>query len=382
MPRTAAHARTLRDVLPSVYESLLSDVFDRPEIVESRATCSDCAMCDKGQEKPIGLEHFLPDTKCCTFHPTLPNYLVGGLLSDTSGDVEEGKRRMRERIASRIGVTPQWVAPPKKMILFTAAARDSGFFGRSRAYVCPYYDPEGAGRCTIWKHREVVCTTYFCRYVGGKPAWEFWKALRDYMGFVEMGLSSYLVSTIDPKLAEPKVGRAQLTIEDLEDRAPNDEAYAKCWSKWVGREEEVYVACAEKVRSIRREEFAHNIDSSPKGRELLANVATSYENIGKETLPERLVRNPRIKPYPTQGKVVVTTYNTCDPISVDQDLYDALGLLMPDQPLDQSLARLEKEQGVELAPDLLRYLFVHGVLVAPAAQAEAAESKQAGGAHG
>jgi hypothetical protein len=369
MTRTAAHARTLRDVLPSVYGSLLSDIFDRPEIVETRATCSNCAMCDKGEGKQVGMEYFRPDTKCCTFHPTLPNYLVGGLLADENKDVAEGKRRMRERIKSRIGVTPQWVAPPKKMILFTAAARDSGFFGRSNAYVCPYYDPEGAGRCTIWRYREVVCTTYFCKFNGGKPAWELWKALRDYMGFVEMGLSSYAASSIDPGFTEPKTGRVQLTIEDLEDRAPNAETYAKYWSKWLGREEELYIACHEKVRSIPREEFAHNIDNTPRGRELLANLAACYEGTSAKTLPERLVRNPKIKEYPIEDKVVVTTYNTCDPLSVEKDLYDVLGLLKPEDSVDQNLARLEKDQGVALAPDLLRYLFVQGVLVEPAAAA-------------
>jgi len=98
--------------MPPLYGPLLSGFFDRAPIDETRATCDDCAMCDKSgkpSSEGEGLEtaFFQPDLKCCTYHPTLPNYLVGAVLSDASPELDGGKRRIRGKIAARIGVTPE-----------------------------------------------------------------------------------------------------------------------------------------------------------------------------------------------------------------------------------------------------------------------------------
>src|SRR5580704_17978080 len=107
--------RTLLDLLP-YYGTRLPSFFDRPAIEETRATRNDCAMCDKGSA-PAGLatESFRPDVKCCSYHPTLPNYLVGEALADESLAV--GRERLRAKIAARIGVTPQWLAAPRKYLV-------------------------------------------------------------------------------------------------------------------------------------------------------------------------------------------------------------------------------------------------------------------------
>src|SRR6185295_5813910 len=57
---------TLRSKLNPLYASLFASpgVFDRPEIVEKRATCDTCAMCDQGQLAPVEMDYFKPDTKC------------------------------------------------------------------------------------------------------------------------------------------------------------------------------------------------------------------------------------------------------------------------------------------------------------------------------
>src|SRR5687767_1905524 len=82
--------------------------------------------------------HFRPDAKCCTYHPTLPNYLVGALLADPDPALEEGRRRVRDKLAARVGVTPLWLAAPRKTMVLLEASRDTSF-GRSRALRCPYY---------------------------------------------------------------------------------------------------------------------------------------------------------------------------------------------------------------------------------------------------
>jgi hypothetical protein len=52
---------------------------------ESRASCDNCAMCavgGAGQQSAPRAYFFDPLVKCCSFVPDLPNFLVGGILSD------------------------------------------------------------------------------------------------------------------------------------------------------------------------------------------------------------------------------------------------------------------------------------------------------------
>jgi hypothetical protein len=358
---------TLRSKLAPVYGPLLSELFDRPEVVETRATCDTCAMCNHGQVAPVEMDYFKPDLKCCTYYPGLSNYLVGAILADTSEELAEGRRRLRAKIASRIGVTPNVVAAPRKYNVIYAAARGAGFFGRSKNMLCPYFDEENDGRCTVWRYREAVCSTYFCKYTAGKPGWQFWDTMKGYLSHVERSLAHYATVTVDKNMSEPQLERFALTAEDIEDRAPKDEDYAFYWGKgkWVGREEEFYIACYERVRALQRGEFEKNVDDTPDGRGLLAKLEAKYDEITKTGLPPILVRASNLKKRDAGENVVVTTYNPFDAFSMEKELFDVLEMFRPDQTVEENLARLDKEKDVQLAPELLQYLFIHGVLAAP-----------------
>jgi hypothetical protein len=181
---------TLRGKLSSpLYQALFSELFDRPEVVETRATCDNCAMCDQGQLAPVAMDYFRPDAKCCTYHPTLPNYAIGAILADRDEELAEGRKRLRAKIAARLGVTPEFIAAPRKYLLIYTAGRGSGFFGRSKVTLCPYFDEENNGRCTVWRYREAVCSTYFCKYTAGKPGWNFWDNMKGYLNYVEKKLA-------------------------------------------------------------------------------------------------------------------------------------------------------------------------------------------------
>src|SRR5262249_45469821 len=146
---------TFLDLLPAVYRELLPPFFARAAIHEDKATCGDCAMCDKSGGAGDAAAYFPPATKCCTFQPPLPNYLAGAVLRDGDPALAEGVRRIHARIAGRIGVTPQWLAPGRKYSLLLEASRLTSF-GRSTALRCSFYEPDG-GLCTIWKHRDSAC---------------------------------------------------------------------------------------------------------------------------------------------------------------------------------------------------------------------------------
>lgn len=106
---------------------------------------------------PTGAK-FSKVTKCCTYYPSLPNYLVGAILLDKDG-VPEGVRRIESAISSKTTVSPVGIFPSRKYLALYFKS-SSATFGRSESLMCPYFE-QPTGLCTIWKHRESVCSTYF-----------------------------------------------------------------------------------------------------------------------------------------------------------------------------------------------------------------------------
>jgi Fe-S-cluster containining protein len=371
---------TLRTKLTPIYAQLFGEVFDQPAVVETRATCEACSMCDHGQLAPVAMDYFVPDAKCCTFHPTLANYAVGAILADQGDELAEGRRRLRAKIAARVGVTPNGIASPRRYNVLYSAARGAGFFGRSKAMLCPYFDAENDGRCTVWLHRDAVCSTYFCKYTAGKPGFLFWDSLKSYITFVERTLSRHTAVGLDPSVREPPYDRLSLSKEDLEDLPPTDADYASYWGNgaWVGREEEFYVACYQRVRDMPRSAFVEAVDDTPDGRGYLGRLASRYELIPSDETPKSLVLvAPKdLQKRVTEDAVVVTTYNPYDAFSVDKELFDVLGMLRPEETLEENLRRLDRDHDVQLAPELVHYLYVHGVLVEPEASKAAAERER------
>jgi Fe-S-cluster containining protein len=359
-------SETLRDVVPRLYAPLLSDFFDRPAITETRATCGDCAMCDAkgpvaGSQADLDVALFRPDIKCCSYHPTLPNYLVGAILSDGSPELESGRRRIQKKIAGRVGVTPHWLAAPRKYLVLLAAARESSF-GRSESLLCPYYERDG-GTCSIWPHRESVCATFFCKHVAGATGHAFWAALRRYMEHVERTLARHAAKSAAPGVSEPFIPRNVLTREDLEDRPPSDADYARSWGDWSGREEELYVKCADHVRALGRGDFAREVDDAT-GRELLAAMKARYGDVTEPKLSPRLVLNRDMRVVPGVGGVGVTTYSRYDALFLTQDLYDALAQFTGEDSVETVLERLQRDHDIDLPKELLLELQLHGVVTA------------------
>lgn len=354
---------TLRSHMPAAYASRLPGLFDEAYIDETRATCSRCAMCDhEAASGKLEAGFFQPDVKCCSYHPTLPNFLVGSALADESPAQQEGRRRLRAKLALRTGVTPGWVAAPRKYLVLYEAARETSF-GRSEKLLCPYY-VKGEGSCSIWPYRESICATFFCKHVAGASGHAFWGALRRYLAHVEVTLSRYAVLSLGGGAVEPNLPRMRLTQEDLEDLPPSDADYASYWGTWVGREEAFYVECAKLVASLGRDEYARVVDDAG-GNDLLAMAAAAYEAITRPKLATSLVRNPELRVVPAAGGVHVTSYSRYDPLFLTQDLYEALGALRPGEPTSVGLERLRTEHEVELPESLLLEMQLHGVMTTP-----------------
>src|SRR5262245_3435778 len=126
------------DFIPEIQRSLLPEWFANPLPEERHATCSACAMCPPAAPMLPPDAYFSPDTKCCTYHPSLANYAVGGLLCDESAQGAEGRARIERKLTQREGVTPRGIAPSAKYRLLYR--HGTAGFGRSGALVCPYLD--------------------------------------------------------------------------------------------------------------------------------------------------------------------------------------------------------------------------------------------------
>ena len=353
-------ADSIRSKLPKNYAHLPGPLFDRPAIVETRATCEDCAMCSAAGQRGVELpgdEYFDPALKCCTYHPLITNFLIGGLLADPSPELDEGKRRIREKIASRIGITPRGVAPPRMQRVIYNAARERGF-GRAPSLLCPYL---AEGRCTVWYYREAVCSTYYCKHVGGAKGRAFWTAMRTYLQFIEGTLGWWAARQVHPGAKEPEIGNFELSLDDLANRGPNDAEYTSYWGDWVGREEEFFIACHEKVKALTPADFTRMIDESQQGKGLLPELQSRLDAAASPQPTPFLVLNPSLRKHKLDLGVAVRTYSPYDPMFITNDLYELLEKFGNTEPAAATLQRL----GVELPPELVRDLWLHEILVPP-----------------
>jgi hypothetical protein len=144
--------------LPPLYARWMAELLAGPIPDETAATCDRCAMC-----VPDAARSFRPDTKCCTFLPTLHNFLVGRVLADSDPESATGRATVIARMQKKVGVNPLGLGPTRAHNLIY---EDGGHavFGKSRALLCPHYLD---GMCGVWKHRESTCATWFCKYVRG-----------------------------------------------------------------------------------------------------------------------------------------------------------------------------------------------------------------------
>lgn len=370
---------TIRSSLPDFLGPLLSSFFDRPAVVESRATCDDCQMCDHGQvPEGVRATFFRHETKCCTYHPQLPNYHVGAILADARPELREGQERVRAQIRSGLGVTPHRLGPTRKFsMLYNASSNEA--FGRTEFFLCPYLDK---GRCSIWHHRETVCSTYYCKYDGGAADKRYWTALKEYLGHSERTLTSWAATLVgDGLVIQPRLPKGRLLVHELEDRRPPDEMYRSWWGSWAGREEEFYIACFERVRSLDRATYASIVDETSEGRVVVGRLKSAreaLEALATETvIPERLVLHKSLRSLPVvQGGVLVTTpYNAFDSFNLEPELYEILERFEPTKTVAETRAELA-EEGIEFDDALLGHLHRHEILVTAETAPSDASTKQ------
>jgi len=239
-----------KDKLSPVYHRLLPEKVLKMEIAQERlADCMDCfhGKCSARTTQSI---------KCCSYHPILPNYMVGAILADHSPEMKEGRQRILDKIKNRLGVTPYGIIPPlthhqlyQKHVGKSkrAIARDKEI---ADALQCPFQSEESL--CTIWKYRTELCSTYHCASVGGQKGKQFWNVAFQYLTGMEQKLSLLALQGVGYPIK--KIRTHRLTPPALQvDTAKgelNEKVYKNLWRQWEGKEAAFYADCYRSIQQL------------------------------------------------------------------------------------------------------------------------------------
>jgi hypothetical protein len=341
---------------------------------ETRATCDDCAMCKNVEP---GVESFNPAVKCCTYVPVLANFLVGQVLADPGAEAAVGRASVEARIARRTAVTPLGLSRstvPELLYRFGSAHG----FGHSRALLCPHYIDEGGGRCGIWRHRNGVCSTWFCKHDRGEIGAAFWQRTQELLSTIEEELAQWCVLELGighEALARlfPAIDRTerpegfQLAASELDDVC-DPAAYTAMWGSWEGRESDFFRACAGLMGGADFVEVMRRCGPETGIRAEL--VRAAWQRLSDPRLPEKL-RPGQLKVIRVDsGTCRVTTYSGFDPFEMPSAIFEALHYF-EGRTTEEARTAIGAAGGPALATGFVRKMVDFGVLV-PAEEADVA----------
>lgn len=299
--------------LPAVFEAAAPELSSLPWPEEPLTDCANCHLetpPERDQGKPW---QFVPGMRCCSFHPNLPNFLVGRALR--RGDA--GTRQVRARLRDPEGVTAWGVRHgPGWRKIWRDGGQHEGF-GRNRAARCPYW-VEGPLSCSIWRDREAVCRSWFCKMEQGPRSARFWYGARDLLAVMMNAL-------------------AERCAQELGE-APKDPAG---WEAW-------FIACADFVDRMDPQELAAQLPDFAQEREDLAQVAVAPPR----RMPEVVHSGFRFMRWGQDGSVVLGGYSDYDVFETDPTVFRFIARLDGQKTWKQALheARIDgitiDEQGV------------------------------------
>jgi hypothetical protein len=356
-------------VLPPLYAGWMQELLELPIPPETEATCADCAMCagESKENPPVGY-YFNPRTKCCTFIPVLPNFLVGQALLDADPASAAGRATLERRLASGVAVTPLGLGrDPTYQLLYQHSAAAAGF-GRNQSIRCPHYLEDQGGACGIWRHRESVCATWFCKHVRGATGREFWVALQHLLGRIEIELAQWCVLELDigPEATGRLFGAPALSSdgdpikEGRLDGIPDAAVQEANWGHWAGRERAFYEECSRRVAAL---DWSGVTAICGQGVRAAAQLAVdAFARLTARDLPPRL-RAAKFRLLPTRtGTGRVETYSSCDPLNVPKVVLDVLHCF-DGRPVGQVLQSIAMERGIHIEESLVRKLVDFRILI-------------------
>jgi hypothetical protein len=246
---------------------------------------------------------FNPDTRCCTYHPTLANFLVGRILRRT----DAGSFRMRQRLQPpNDGLA--WIGVEGVRWRERLNARGRFDFGNDVDLLCPFY-AAGEFGCTIWRDRGAVCRTWHCKHTDGPRAHELWVGLKKLIGYLDLHLAKWCVNQGTPRKL-PRTSRE--------------------WARW-------YIRCADRLDGVTSSEL----------RVALPDLEAYWDAIVRRDgqrvpMPEVLI--PSVGRFDREGEVIrLLGYSMYDPIDVPRNVFVFLSKLDGTTPWQDAMTAARAE---------------------------------------
>ncbi|MBC7371783.1 MAG: hypothetical protein H7326_09465 [Bdellovibrionaceae bacterium] len=260
--------------VPRVYEQILPKDLLQMDLVETKATCDACIMAKPKNRGAIFYEDYL---KCCTFHPFLPNYAVGAMLTEPAQISAEARSAIRGKISRREYSLPLGlVAPVSYQVEFNH--RKENEFGQREDWLCPYFDRDKQN-CGIWRHRGAVCTSFHCKSSHGVRGQNYWSELSNYMTYVEMALMEEALVMLDfsPRQIGDLLGyinRFEGTAAELKSPQMALKTARSLWNGYFDDQEGFYKKCFQIVGNLDRKTYRELIGEP--GKRLEENLRKAF----------------------------------------------------------------------------------------------------------
>lgn len=358
--------------LPDLYAKWMEDALGSELPAEPRATCHDCVMC-KGAAQPAEVAReirFSPNSKCCTYVPLVPNYLVGQILQDHSDEAQFGRTQLLERLKQRVGATPVGMVVDAHSARIFDRLVEKDQFGRDDSFRCPYYNPDG-GLCGIWRHRNAVCSTWFCKHERGAIGRRFWLSVSRLLQHVERELATYCVFKLGVDQSAVNelfyADGQQRSLKDMhayleDDKGRMDHAVARLlWGQWYDKEETFYGACADLVGDLPWSSVLHIVGTQTSV--LTHHARQAFEPLRTRRVDEVLCMSTfTIEPASADAVFIENEYTKFDPLRISRAVLDALPAF-DGRPTIEVMQELGRDKGVVIEPSLLHTLIDHQALV-------------------
>ncbi len=357
--------------LPPLYAPWIEEILGGPVPEERHATCSTCAMCEPhaSSAATASVTRFDPTTKCCTYTPGLPNFLVGSILTDDDPAAAAGRESVRERIARGQGVTPLGLQTPvQDAVVYKYAA--SELFGRHGGLRCPHYLADKGGLCGIWRHRNSVCATWYCKHEHGAIGQAWWRALVQLLGSVERQLALWCaiemgqgVDTLGPTLLPYYQLMPRSSFRPRQVGGPERSGTpVHGWTEaWGDRVEEFYVEAARLVAPLRWSEVKE-LCGPTLGLEIKS-VRKAQADLQPGDTPKRLRYNAISVVPEGAGAVGVAGHSQEDMLRIPERLVEELGRFDGRRPAEETAAAIAEASGVALDTGTIRRLVEYRILV-------------------
>jgi len=343
--------------LPALYQRWVTELLPAGIPRERNASCLDCAMCTHHAARlDSGMGYYNRATKCCTYFPDLPNFLVGRAAANDNPGGAALRSIIEDERDVRGTATMRAVQPNAKWATVYAHHHKDGF-GRDPEMLCPYAiekDSETGPLCGIWQERNSVCSTWFCKHERGITGTRFWRTVQGFFSSLEWGLSWWAIGEV---LEHPEavISVGQPKVNDLNRITLKRDA----WAHWPGSRMDFYRACADRVDALSALDAI--AVTGMDARLFHLELVTRFDELRADGVPERLRTAPYNILSQDERRGTLQALTCTEPLQ-------APALLLPllryfdGRPTADVLEAIREDTRIRLDSGLVRRLYDFGIL--------------------